>query len=91
METYPVAFADVSIRISSMVIRVQHVDGEYRVVLSPEVMEALHLSNGTEVEVRPVVSAHNPSAVENASIEEAIAAFRETEPEHQNSYRELAK
>ena len=88
---YPVAFADVSIRISFMVIRVQHVEGEYRVVLSPEAMEALHLSEGAEVEVHPVANEHEASAVEYASTEEVVAAFWETEPEHRNSYLELAK
>jgi len=37
-----------------MLLRVQCVEGEYRVVLSAEQAEALHLSDGAAVELRPV-------------------------------------
>jgi hypothetical protein len=87
----PVVSADISIRIRFMVVRVQHVEGEYRVVLSPEAMEALHLSEGAEVEVRPVAKEQDSSAVQYASTEEVIAAFLETEPKFHNAYLDLAK
>ena len=37
-----------------MVMRVQRVGEEYRIVLSPEALEALHLTDGAEVEIRRV-------------------------------------
>jgi hypothetical protein len=33
-------------KMERMVMQVQHVDGEYRIVLSAEAMEALHLKAG---------------------------------------------
>ncbi len=72
-----------------MVMRVQHVDGEYRVVLSAEAMEALHLTDGAEVEVKPVAVA--PAQHRYATVEEGIASYLRTEPLHMNTYRELAK
>ena len=54
-------------------------------------MEALHLSEGAEVEVRPVVNEQDASTVQYASTEEVIAAFWETEPEFHNAYLDLAK
>ncbi len=73
-------------------MRVQHVDGEYRVVLTPEAMEALHLSEGAEVEVRTVAGEPNGStSIRRMSVEEALENFRETLPQHIEAYRELAK
>lgn len=81
-------------KIEGMTMRVQHVDGEYRVVLSAEVVEALHLTDGAEVEVRPVGSegvASASSVHEYVSVAEALESYARTEPLHRNTYRELAK
>ena len=78
-----------------MTMRVQRMGDEYCVVLSVEEIEALHLSDGAEVEVRPVnseESATNPAMEHRvATVEEGLEAFRRTEPLHRNTYRELAK
>jgi antitoxin component of MazEF toxin-antitoxin module len=74
-----------------MVMRVQHVDGEYRVVLSREAMDALHLTEGAEVELRPVAEEPNGSAaIRHMSVDEALKAYRDTLPQHIEAYRELA-
>jgi antitoxin component of MazEF toxin-antitoxin module len=73
-----------------MVMRVQHIDGEYRVVLTPEAIAALHLTEGSEVEVSAVGTL--PSETKRyASDAEVLQAFRETLPQHAQAYRELAK
>ena len=75
-----------------MVLRVQHVDGEYRVVLSPEAVEALRVQEGSAVEVVPVVnSEHAQDDFRYATVEEGSAAYERTERLHRNTYRELAK
>lgn len=71
-----------------MVMRVQIVDGEYRVVLPPEAVEALKLSEGTPVRVMPIAETSQPRYV---GVEEGMKVYFETEPFHRNSYRELAK
>jgi len=78
-----------------MVMRVQRRGDEYCVVFSREVLEALRLTDGAEVEVRPVATAANGAqpATEHryATVEEGLEAFRRTEHLHANTYRELAK
>lgn len=71
-------------------MRVQHVEGEYRVVLPPEAVEALHLTDGSVVRVIPV---EPQGVVERRYItkEEAIESYLRTEPQHLETYRELAK
>jgi bifunctional DNA-binding transcriptional regulator/antitoxin component of YhaV-PrlF toxin-antitoxin module len=71
-----------------MVMRIQIVDGEYRVVVPLEAVEALNLSEGTPVRVVPVAE---PSESRYVGVEEGMKAYFETEPFHRNSYRELAK
>jgi len=71
-----------------MVARVQHVDGEYRVVLTPEQVAALKLSDGAAVVLEPVAE---PVEHTYVSVEEGLDAFRRTEHLHRNTYRELAK
>lgn len=66
-------------------------DGEYRVVLSAEVVEALHLTDGAEVEVGAAGSSGNQGEHRYASVEESLEAFRKTLPQHREAYRELAK
>ena len=71
-------------------MRIQHVDGEYRIVVPIEAMEAMKLTEGAPVELLPVV---DPNRAEHRymTVEEGLAAFRRTEPAHRNTYRELAK
>ena len=69
-------------------MRVQRVEGEYRVVLTPEAMEALKLKEGAAVRVLPV---DEPEQSRYVGVEEGMKAYFETEPFHRNSYRELAK
>ncbi len=73
-----------------MVMRVQHVEGEYRIVVPPEAMEALHLTDGAPVEI---VAAVEPAPAEPRymTLTEGLAAFRRTVPAHRNTYIELAK
>jgi antitoxin component of MazEF toxin-antitoxin module len=77
-----------------MVMRVQRRGDEYCVVFSREVLEALRLTDGAEVEVRPVATGTNgaqPDAIRYVSVEEALESYRETLPQHREAYRELAK
>jgi antitoxin component of MazEF toxin-antitoxin module len=78
-----------------MVMRVERRGDEYCVVLSQEMLEALHLTDGAEVELRPVgVAADATDSGEKhryATVEEGMEAFRRTEHLHSNTYRELAK
>jgi antitoxin component of MazEF toxin-antitoxin module len=78
-----------------MVMRVQRRGDEYCVVLSREVLEALRLTDGAEVEVRPVGAGANGAQASTehryATVEEGLEAFRATLPQHSEAYRELAK
>jgi hypothetical protein len=71
-----------------MVLRIQVVDGEYRVVAPPEAVEALKLSEGVEVEVVPVAVGPGHRDMDFA---EGMAAFGGTLEFHRDVYRELAK
>jgi hypothetical protein len=72
-----------------MVMRVQHVEGEYRVVLTPEAMEALNLTDGASVEIVPVAAAQPEHRY--MTVEEMLDAYQRTEHLHLDTYRELAK
>jgi antitoxin component of MazEF toxin-antitoxin module len=78
-----------------MVMRVQRRGDEYGVVFSREVLEALRLTDGAEVEVRAVGAERSGAqpATEHryATVEEGLEAFRATLPQHREAYRELAK
>jgi antitoxin component of MazEF toxin-antitoxin module len=77
-----------------MAMRVQRRGDEYCVVPSREELEALHLSDGAEVEVRPVNGGgkgNKPAEHRYATVEEALEAYRRTEHLHGNTYRELAR
>jgi antitoxin component of MazEF toxin-antitoxin module len=74
-----------------MVMRVEQRGEEYVVVIPREALEALHLTDGAEVELRPVEAVANADEDRYASVEEGLEAFRRTEPLHRNTYRELAK
>ncbi len=71
-------------------MRVQQIEGEYRVVLTPEAIAALNLKDGAEVEVTPVETPHEEER-RYATNEEVLQAFRDTLPQHAEAYRELAK
>jgi antitoxin component of MazEF toxin-antitoxin module len=78
-----------------MVMRVERRGDEYCVVLSQQALDALQLTEGAAVELRPVEVAAGAtnSGTEHryASVEEGLEAFRRTEHLHANTYRELAK
>jgi hypothetical protein len=90
-----------------MVTRVQHVDGEYRVVLTAEQVAALHLADGAPVQILPAPEAPVSEAqvseakvseakttqpvIRYATNEEVLKAFRDTLPQHEQTYRDLAK
>ena len=72
-----------------MIFRVHHVNGEYRIVLRPEVVEELGLFDGAGVEISKVdLNDHGHRYMTN---EEAMTVFERTLPLHEKSYRELAK
>lgn len=75
-----------------MVAHVQKTSKGYVVAVPAEIAEAWNLSEGSVVELSPITQ---PPAEERtihyASVEEALAAFRETLPQHEEAYRELAK
>ena len=61
-------------------MRIQHVDGEYRVVLSAEAMAELCLTAGAEVDLKPVVAQSTEPAPKYVSVEEAVRVTREHVP-----------
>ena len=73
-----------------MVMRVQVVEGEYRVVLPPEAVEKLRIKDGSTVDV-VTVDEMVRSKSKYVGIEEGMKAYFETLPDHRESYRELAK
>jgi len=75
-----------------MVMRVQEVEGEYRVVLTPEAIAAWNLKDGAPVEVTPVPEAAVAGPVIHyMTNEEALEAYRSTLPQFRAAYEELAK
>ncbi len=74
-----------------MAMRVERMGDQYHVVLSAEALERLGLVEGAEVDVRPVTPAASGAEHRYASVEDALEAFRRTEPLHRDTYRELAK
>jgi antitoxin component of MazEF toxin-antitoxin module len=77
-----------------MVMRVERRGDEYCVVLSQQALDALHLTEGAAVEVRPVefnVATNSGAEHRYISVEEALDAYRRTEPQHRETYRALAK
>lgn len=77
---------------NDMVARLERVQNGYAVILPAETVEALHLAEGSIVEVLPVAAAREPHGqVRYMTTEEALRAFEETLPQHEATYRELAK
>jgi antitoxin component of MazEF toxin-antitoxin module len=74
-----------------MVMRVQRIGDGYGVLLSEEAMETLRLREGAAVEIRPAAGEAARPEHRFATVEEGMTAFYATEPDHRNSYRELAK
>ncbi len=73
-------------------MRVQRRGDEYCVVIPQQALEALRLSEGAEVELRPVeTEPSQPGAIRYLSVEEALESYRETLPQHREAYIELAK
>jgi hypothetical protein len=73
-----------------MIYRVRKIDGEYRIVLRPEVVAELGLFDGAGVEIKPV-DLESFEGHRHVTNEEAMAAFEATLPFHEKTYRELAK
>jgi hypothetical protein len=76
-----------------MVARLERVQNGFAVMLTTEMVEALHLTEGAEVEVLPISAPANDSRgqVRYATTEETLRAFHDTLPQHEAAYRELAK
>jgi antitoxin component of MazEF toxin-antitoxin module len=75
-----------------MVMRVERRGDEYCVVLSQQALDALQLTEGAAVEVRPVeANGARPTETRYVSVDEALEAYRETLPQHREAYIELAK
>jgi antitoxin component of MazEF toxin-antitoxin module len=70
-------------------MRVERRGEEYLIAVPREALDAMHLAEGAEVQVLPVEVAKNP--IRYLSVEEALTAYRKTEPQHHEAYRELAK
>ena len=73
-----------------MIFRIQHVDGEYRILVPIEAMEAMNLKPGAPVDLvpatEPIQAAHR-----DMTVDEMLDAYQRTEHLHRNTYRELAK
>jgi len=62
------------------------------VAVPAEIAEAWKLSEGSVVELTPLSEAADAErTIRYATVDEALAAFRETLPQHEEAYRELAK
>ncbi|HWB32726.1 MAG TPA: hypothetical protein VG714_06110 [Acidobacteriaceae bacterium] len=72
-----------------MVMRVERRGGELVIPVPPEALEQLRLAEGTEVRVEAIEP--DKVSVRYISVDEALAAYRRTEPQHREAYRELAK
>jgi hypothetical protein len=71
-----------------MVMRVERRGEEYVFPGPRETVEDRHrVSVSTEVHVLPIEA----NAINYITVEEALAAYRRTEPQHREAYRELAK
>jgi hypothetical protein len=76
-----------------MVAHLKKTELGYAILLSNEMVEEMRLSEGSAVQVVPVPEAAEESRpqIRYASAEEALRVHRESEPEHAEAYRELAK
>ena len=76
-----------------MVARLEKTQHGFAIPLTREMVETLQLTEGSAVEVSAVtVPADVPqSQVRYASVDEVMQAYRDTLPQHEAAYRELAK
>ena len=74
-----------------MVMRVEKIGETLCVVIPAEAAEALGLRDGAAVEVKAANGAASVEEHRYATVEEGMAAFREVEALHRNTFRELAK
>ncbi len=75
----------------ALVMRVQVVEGEYRLVLPPDMVEELKLKDGDALQVQAVTPATSTGEHRAVTLEEGMAAFRRVEQLHRNTLREVAK
>ncbi len=77
---------------TSMVAHVEKTEKGYAILLTDEMVEKLHLSEGTAVEVRSVTEPTTTGPqIRYATAEEAMQMHRRLEPENAKAYTELAK
>jgi hypothetical protein len=76
-----------------MVARVQKISEGYGIVLTEDALREGNLAEGSTVELRLVEPEPEKSRpqIRYASTEEVLAAFERTLPQHEETYRELAK
>ncbi|MEO7028836.1 MAG: hypothetical protein ABI147_05480 [Acidobacteriaceae bacterium] len=76
-----------------MVARVQKTSEGYAIVLTEDALKKLKLAEGSAVEIHPVETDKDQlrPEIRYASTEDAMRAYRETLPQHEAAYRELAK
>jgi hypothetical protein len=72
-----------------MITRVEKVKGGFAILLSPEVGKEWSLQDGSVVEVHRIGSVSETAR--HASAEEVMEIHRQTLPQHEAAYRELAK
>ena len=70
-----------------MVAKVQRTEHGLAILLSPEMVDALTLQEGAEVEITRT----KITGVDYASDEEALRSFRKTLPQFESVYRALAE
>ncbi len=71
-----------------MVARVHRTPEGYVIPITAEMAMQLQIAEGCEVELMPVTTTEG---IRYASMEEALASFERTLPQHENAYRALAK
>jgi antitoxin component of MazEF toxin-antitoxin module len=75
-----------------MVAHVQKTPHGFVVAVPAEIAVAWNLSEGSVVELTPhTETVAEERTIRYATVDEALAAFRETLPLHEEAYRELAK
>ncbi len=73
-----------------MQLKVRKIGNGYGVLLPKQMLEDMHVMENSVLEVVKVDGVYQISPYD-PEFAAALKAFRDTEAEHQNSYRELAK
>lgn len=73
-----------------MKTKLRKIGSGYGVLLPKQAIEHLRIQEGSELTLHPTSSGIEISPYD-AEFSEQLEAFRDTEPRHRNSYRELAK